>query len=284
MTGLRDHRTNGLCWRERPARGATPAATLVCLHGIGSDAQSFDALAQAVDPDVRVIAWVAPGYGGSYPLPADWPVAADYAAALAGLTTALGLSRYAVLGHSLGTLIGAAHALTCPDRVSALVLVSCAQGMGVAPGAALPERAAARIHDLQAQGGEEFARARAPNLVHDPDAHPDLVAGIAAAMSRVTMPGYGQAVRMLASGDLAGMAAGLAVPTTVVVGQEDRVTPPAQSQAVHAAVPQAVRRDFILLPGVGHAAPQQAPGAIAGILRAALAGPPTATDQKGETA
>lgn len=280
MSGLRDHMTDTLVWRERSGLAGDRAPALVCLHGIGSDAQSFDALAQALPADIRVIAWSAPGYGASAPLGMDWPRAQDYAAALAGLTDRLGLGRYLVLGHSLGTLIAAAHALAHADRVAGLVLVSCAQGMGVTPGAGLPAKAADRLRDLADLGAAEFARTRAPNLVHDPDRNPELVGAIAAAMARVTMPGYGQAVRMLATGDLSGMAARLTVPTTVVVGQHDRVTPPEQSRAVHAALPAAVRRDLVELPGVGHALPQQAPDRLADIVVRVIAG--TATKPKGE--
>jgi len=273
MTELRDHRTGQLCWRERPACGEVPAAaTVVCLHGIGSDARSFDGLAAALPGTVRVIAWAAPGYGGSDPLPQPWPIATDYGAALGGLTEALGLSRYVLLGHSLGTLVGAAHALASPERVAALVLVSCAQGMGIAPGAELPASAANRLRDLDTQGAAAFARARAPRLIHDPDRHPELVGVIEAAMARVAMPGYGQAVRMLAAGDLSDMARRLAVPTTVVVGDKDAVTPLPQSRAVWEALSPPARKEIAILPGVGHALPQQAPAALARIVERTLSG------------
>lgn len=280
MSRLRDNMIDNLGWRERPGLAGDRAPTLVCLHGIGSDAQSFDALAQALPADIRMIAWTMPGYGVSAPLGMDWPRAEDYAAALAGLADRLGLRRYLVLGHSLGTLIGAAHALAHADRIAGLVLVSCAQGMGVAPGTELPAKAADRLRDLADMGAAEFARTRAHNLVHAPDQNPILVGTIAAAMAQVTMPGYGQAVRMLAAGDLSGMAARLTVPTTVVVGQQDHVTAPEQSRAAHTALPAAVRRDLVELPGVGHALPQQAPGLLADIVVRVIA--ETATKPRGE--
>ena len=71
---------------------------------------------------LRWVSWDRPGYGGSTPAPGR-PVssAATYAAAAAD---ALGLDRYAVMGHSGG----GPHALACaalaPDRVVAAVAVA----------------------------------------------------------------------------------------------------------------------------------------------------------------
>ncbi|MCC5992192.1 MAG: alpha/beta hydrolase [Rhodobacteraceae bacterium] len=258
--------TNGLAWRERPGTGPV----LVCLHGIGSGPHGFDALAAHLPDDIRMIAWSAPGYGDSQPLARDWPVARDYAEALAALVAALGLGRFHLLGHSLGTLIAADYAAHHPQQVAGLILVSCAQGMGVPPGADLPAKAAARLSDLEQMGPLAFARARAPRLVHEPAAHPDLVAAIADTMAKIRLPGYAQAVRMLSSGDLAGAVRSLRAPTTIVVGAQDIVTPPAQSRGAWDALPPAARRHFALLPETGHAAPQQAPAALARIITKAI--------------
>jgi len=261
---LRDNTTGKIAYRERPG----PGPVVVCLHGIGSDATSFDALAAHLPDGWRVIAWNAPGYGLSAPMDIDWPVASDYAAALAGFLDTLDLGRVTVIGHSLGTLMGAAFAVACPERVERLALLACAQGYGIAPGAAMPEKVQARIDDLERLGAPAFAAARAARLVHAPEAHPALVAQVEAAMARVRLPGYAQAVRMLAAGDLAADAARLACPTAVLVGAEDVVTPPAQSRAVHAALPAIARGHLHELPGLGHALHQQGPEAVAACLAA----------------
>jgi pimeloyl-ACP methyl ester carboxylesterase len=275
MAAMRDDLTAGLAWRERPGAGAP----LVCLHGIGSDARSFDAMATRLPETVRPIAWWAPGYGDSVPLAADWPVAADYADALARLLDALVLDRVYLLGHSLGTLIATAFAVRHPRRVAGLILASCVQGGGVAPGAELPEAAAARLADLDRLGPEEFARIRAPRLVHFPEANPAQVAAVARGMARIRLPGYAQAVRMLATGDLAAAVRGLALPVTVVVGEQDIVTPPAQSQAVWDALPLPARRRYATLPATGHALPQQAPVGLAELVIEALADTAAETEQ-----
>jgi len=263
LTGFVDHAGDGISWRERP--GAGPV--LVALHGIGSEASSFDALAAHL-PGWHVIAWNAPGYGGSTPLKASWPLADDYAAALAGLVEGLGLDRFHLLGHSLGTLIGASYALSQPEHVLSLTLAACAQGGGAVPETDLPAAQAARLTELHRDGAAAFAAARAPRLIHAPEANPALVAAVAASMAKVRLPGYGQALRMLASGDLAADCARLAVPAAVIVGQGDTVTPPDQSSRAHAAIPAAMRRGFAQVPGAGHAIHLQAPQALARMLLA----------------
>ncbi|PVH28677.1 alpha/beta fold hydrolase [Pararhodobacter oceanensis] len=280
MSG-RDHITEGIGWREHAGDGPV----LMALHGIGSEARAFDALAAHL-PGWRVIAWEAPGYGPSTPLDKAWPVAADYAAAALRLMDALELERVHLLGHSLGTLIGAALARAHPERLDSLTLASCAQGGGAAAGGVLPDAQAARLEDLERQGAEAFAASRAARLIYAPEDNADLVANVAQGMGKVKMPGYGQAVRMLASGDLAADCAALTVPTSVIVGAEDVVTPPVQSFRAHEALPVAVRGALSLVPATGHALHQQAPQALAAaILR--LQGERTlsarwASDQGGE--
>jgi pimeloyl-ACP methyl ester carboxylesterase len=267
MSGFVTHRTDGLVWLERPGRGAT----LVLLHGIGSNAGSFAPLLPHLPADLRVIAWNAPGYGGSEPLPQDWPLAQDYAARLQGLADRLELARFALLGHSLGALMAAAFAASRRDRVTRLTLASPAIGHGVSAGGALSAAAQARIDDLEAMGADAFARARAPKLVYRPEAHPAVVALVRDGMAQVTMPGYGQDARMLASGRLLDDAERLSVPTHVVVGSEDRVTPPEGARRVHAALHAQARGSLTELPAAGHAIYQQDPARFARALGEAAA-------------
>ncbi len=60
--------------------GTGPAVIL--LHGIGSAGEAWDGQLVYLGQWYRAIAWDAPGYGGSDPLEADSPAAADYALSL----------------------------------------------------------------------------------------------------------------------------------------------------------------------------------------------------------
>lgn len=249
------HAIPDFSYRERPGAGDV----VVCLHGIGSNAAGFDALCAHLPADWRIISWDAPGYGGSTPLAQDWPEARHYAEALGRFLDALGVTEVSVIGHSLGTLMGAAFAAAEPERVRRLALLACAQGYGTRPGTVLPASAQARIDELEGLGARAFAEARGPRLIHRSEAHPELTRRIVEAMATVRMPGYAQAVRMLASGDLAADCARLSVATAILVGAEDVVTPEAQSRKAEAALAPQWRAGLAVLPGCGHALHQQDP-------------------------
>ncbi len=168
-------------------------------------------------------------------------------------------AKSTLAGHSLGALMAAAYAADRPGRVERLILASPALGHGVTPGAPLSAASQDRIDDLARLGPEAFAKARAPRLVFRAGANPKLVAAVEAAMSRVSSPGYDQAARMLASGRLIDDAPRLAVPTDVIIGEEDVVTPPEGARRLHAALPLAVRGRLTEVPAAGHALYTQAP-------------------------
>jgi pimeloyl-ACP methyl ester carboxylesterase len=105
-------------WRAGP----TQAPALVMLHGLGSDHTGLLDLAarltgrQVIVPDL-------PGFGHSAPL-LERHSLRRYAAALDGLRQHLGLTRFALLGHSLGADIALAYAGTYPPAVSELCLLN----------------------------------------------------------------------------------------------------------------------------------------------------------------
>lgn len=264
---LSTHMIDGIEYAERPGDG--PA--MVMLHGIGSNAASWAPVMACLPAGWRLIAWNAPGYGRSEPLASDWPVAADYAAALLRLVDGLGLERFGLAGHSLGALMAASFAVSHPQRIARLVLAAPALGHGVRPGGALSDKAQARIDDLERLGPDEFAGKRSAALVHAPEDNPAIVAGVREAMAQVRMPGYGQAVRMLASGRLLDDVGRLTVHTDIITGAEDRITPPEGGRKAHVCLAPDCRGAFVELADAGHAITQQAPDAVAALITQAMA-------------
>ncbi len=252
----------GITFLRRLARGA--GLPLVLLHGIGSNARSFAPLMAVLPPSVDVIAWNAPGYGGSQPLAEAFPSPRDYAAALVGLLDALDLDRAVLVGHSLGSLLAGSFAVHYPARIAALALLSPAVGYQLAAGEPLTPALQARIDEIESLGASRFAAQRAAKLVHAPETKPAIVAAIREAMAAVNVPGYVQAVRALGAGDLLTECSAITAPALVAVGAEDAVTPPASARAVFSALARAVA--FREIRGAGHALAQENPAAVAQLL------------------
>ena len=242
-----------------PSLGASRAGPpLVLLHGIGSNARAWrDQLAGLGDLR-QVFAWDAPGYGDSTPVSPARPTAGDYAERLAQFLDALGLDRIALLGHSLGALTAGSFAAAEPQRVERLILANPALGHRTDPAAPLPPPAQGRIDDLAALGPAGFAAKRAPRLL-SAMATPAEIARARETMAEIHPDGYRQAVAMLAQGDLRADAATIAVPTLVLSGAEDSVTPPAGSRALAAATPHARYRE---IEGAGHLSYLERPAAF----------------------
>lgn len=262
VEGLSRESAGGVAFLRRSAGDAGP--TLVLLHGIGSNAASFAALARAMPAGVDVIAWDAPGYGDSRPLTAEMPTPRDYADALATFLDTINISRIALLGHSLGALFAGNFAAHYPARVNALALISPALGYGVEPGGALPAGVQSRIDEINQLGPAAFAKKRAARLVGDPKARPEVVAAVEHAMSAVHPRGYIQAVHALGAGRLLADVQSIRIPVMVAVGTLDQITPPANAAQLHAALPRSA--GFHQIANAGHALPQEEPRALAAVL------------------
>lgn len=110
-------------WGERDA----PA--LVALHGWLDNAASFARLAPLLATRHRVIALDLPGHGHSTHLPAG-PLRyhnADQVDHVLDFADALGLDRFALLGHSLGAGVASLLAAAAPARIGKLLLI---EGLG----------------------------------------------------------------------------------------------------------------------------------------------------------
>jgi pimeloyl-ACP methyl ester carboxylesterase len=236
---------------------------VLLLHGIGSNAHSFESLMAALPQALDAIAWNAPGYGGSGPLASTAPGPRDYADALKAALDALGIARTVLVGHSLGALFAASFATTYPERVSVLVLMSPALGYRVQAGAPLPESVQSRIDEINALGPAAFSDKRSARLVGDPQKKPHVLAAVRRAMASLNPVCYAQAVHALGAGDLLADAASIEVPTLIVVGSRDVVTPPSNARAANNAFSSGIYHE---IKGAGHALPQEEPGAIAKLL------------------
>ncbi len=109
--------------RVRYVREGT-GPTVVLLHGSGSSLDAFDAVARRLRDRREVVRMDLPGFGLTGPRPdRDYRIGA-YARFLDGLLGQLGIGSAVLVGNSLGGNIAWQYTLDFPDRVRGLVLVN----------------------------------------------------------------------------------------------------------------------------------------------------------------
>lgn len=232
-----------LAWREAGA-----GMPVVFLHGIGSGSGAWTDQMAAMASGHRVIAWDAPGYGGSDDLPIESPSAVDYADAFNQLLAHLNVSKAHLVGISLGALMAAAFAARWPGMVTSLVLSNVATGHAHRDPAERKVLLDARIDDMATLGPEGVAKKRSPKLM-GPNASDEACERVRRLMSELRPGGYAQAARMLSREDIFAHLKKWTGPTLVIAATDDAVTPLASVRTVADAC-QGSRLEVI--DGAGH--------------------------------
>jgi len=240
---------------------------LVLMHGIGSGAASWQAQLEAFSDRYRVIAWDAPGYGGSAPVGPTVPDARDYAGVLEQFLDAMGVGSCHLVGHSLGALMACSFVRRWPYRVKSLLIGDPAAGYGDAGPEIQAERREGRLGLLDRLGPAGLAKERHGNLL-SADAPDWARKRVHDVMARIRPDGYRQAVELLMNGTIHVDAGEIRLPVTVVVGGADTVTPPAGCKEVADSF---AKSRFEILPGLGHASYVEGPDLFNAVLAEHLA-------------
>ena len=217
--------------------GATP---IVFLHGVGSDKTVWDPQLAHFSRTRRAIAFDYPGYGESESAP-EGTNCDDYAAAIFAGMDALGVDTAHLCGLSLGGVVAIAMHALAPERCASLIL---ADTFAVHPdGPGIYERSLAASADLRA-----LAEARVDFLLA-PGALADVRREVVETMAKIDPAAYRIGAEAVWLADQRDRAAAIHVPTLVICGEEDKVTPPGLSEELAAIIPEA-RLETI--PGAGH--------------------------------
>jgi esterase len=161
MRGLRFH------YRDWPSKQAG-APDLVLLHGFTGHARSWDAFAEAMTDNYRVLALDQRGHGETAWASADAYGVADMADDLEAFVRALGLSRFTLLGLSMGGMVAIEYAGRRPPELAACVIVDI--GPEIIASGSQRIREGVRASDVFDSRDAAFAAARAVNAV-PPEAH-----------------------------------------------------------------------------------------------------------------
>lgn len=209
--------------------GGGEATPIIFLHGVGSDKSVWAPQLARFGNSRRAVALDYPGYGESELI--ENATRDDYAAAILAAMDALEIERAHVSGLSLGGVIAIAMQAAAPERCASLVI---ADSFAVHPdGQAIYDRSVAAS---QAMTMRELAEARAGMLLGSA-ATPDLLAEVVETMAAIDPAAYRIGAAAVWLADQRERAASIDVPTLILVGEEDAITPPALSEDLAALIP-----------------------------------------------
>jgi pimeloyl-ACP methyl ester carboxylesterase len=119
--------------------GGAGIPPLILVHSLGGRAAFWREVAVALRRRHRVIALDLRGHGRSAPGSPANSTLDDFVDDVLAVADALGITTFALAGHSFGALVALATAARAPSRVERLVLVDAPGAMDQVPAAALEE-------------------------------------------------------------------------------------------------------------------------------------------------
>jgi pimeloyl-ACP methyl ester carboxylesterase len=243
-----------------------PGSAVVLLHGFPISRAMWKPQVSGIGSIYRIIAPDLRGHGDS-PAPEAVYTMDEMADDVIELLDTLHLDVPVVVGGlSMGGYVALSLVARYPRRVRALMLMDTRAGSDTPDAAQKREETAQAV--IAAGNPGPVVESMIPRLFSRKtlEEHPERVEPLRAAMERNTARGIAGALRGMASRpDRRGDLAAIAVPTLVLVGEEDVVTPPAEAQALADAIANA-RLEVIT--EAGHMAPYENPAvANAVILR-----------------
>ncbi len=247
---------------------------IVLLHGFPHDRSLWAQQRASLSAHARVIVPDLPGFGAS-PVSGASPSVDAYADAVIDLLDRLGIGRAVIGGLSMGGYIAMAIWRRCPDRVCGLVLCDT---KATADGDAAREARGAAMATIARDGVPAFAEAQLPKMVGATThgSRPPIVDQLRAMMRRQSAAGMTWALAALRDRpDSRATLGSITVPTLVIVGEEDVLTPLADAQAMMDLLPAAANPRLEIITGAGHASCVERPAAVTLAITDFLASLPT---------
>ena len=231
---------------------------LVLLHAFPLDAQMYRGVTgamagEALTPDL-------PGFGGTA-RPHDEPSLDVYADAVASELDRLGVGDVVMGGTSMGGYVAMAFCRRHGDRVAGLALIDTKASADTAEAAEV-RRTMASIMESD-QSTDPLVEMVLPKLLGATtiDTRPEVAEQVLGWVRDAPPVSAAWAQRAMADRpDSMETLRAITVPAVVIVGTEDVLSPPSDAEAMAAALPDA---PLVVIDGVGHLTPVEAPVAVA---------------------
>jgi 3-oxoadipate enol-lactonase len=218
-------------------------STLVLLHAFPLDREMWRSQLAALGGVANVIALDLPGFGKA-PVEETWTVdsAADQVAAAVSGTIVLG-------GLSLGGYVAMAFARRHPERLAGLILADTRSDPDDDAGKVNRDRLIALTKEF---GPSKVYEAMIPKLLCDETRanRREVVEELKRIAARQTAAGVIGGLKALRDRpDATPELSKIKVPTLILVGDQDAVTPPVLAEAINRNIPGS---KLVVIPGAGH--------------------------------
>lgn len=186
---------------------------------------------RVITPDLR-------GVGGSEVPPGPYPMSL-LAADVLGLADELGLDRFVLGGLSMGGYVSLALLRQAPERVRAVILADTRAGADSDEGKANRETTAQKA---EREGSSAIADSMLPRLLAPATINhkADVVAEVRAMIESNSPMGIAATARGMAlRADSTDLLPEIDIPTLIIVGELDAITPPDESRFMQGRIPDA---------------------------------------------
>jgi 3-oxoadipate enol-lactonase len=237
---------------------------LVLIHAFPQDHTMWEEQAQEFRREYRVFTPDVFGFGGS-PLPEEGWTIDDFADELAGAMEVLKIDSPFILGGlSMGGYVALAFAKEYPEMLRGLILADTRADADSTEAKANRDKS---IAVMATQTPAEFIEGMIPKILGETTRNscPEIVECVRATGSKQSKEGIIAALAALRDrSDSTADLASIEVPTLVIVGEEDTVTPLALSEAMVKALPNATLE---VIPKAGHLSNVEQPAAFTAAVR-----------------
>lgn len=236
---------------------------VLLLHAFPLNSGMWEAQVEALGDRFRLIAPDFQGFGGS-DAPEDRSLYSmdSFADHLAGLLDDLAIDKTVLVGLSMGGYVAFSFLRRHGDRVRALVLADTRAEADPPEGV---EKRSGQQKQVESEGTAGLVDALPGALLGATtrDSKPDVVDRSRKLMDNPPAGFIGALEAMKNRVDSSDDAAKVHVPTLVLVGEEDALTPPDAARRLHELI---AGSKLVVIPGAGHLSNLEAPEAFNGAL------------------
>jgi 3-oxoadipate enol-lactonase len=225
--------------------------SIVMLHGFGASIAVWREQYSKFSKEFRLLAYDQRGWGSSDKSVLNSYAVEDYVADLTQISSHLGIERFVLVGSSMGGMIAQKYCIENPEKVETLVLVGTRAKANASS-------VLKQILTIEDEGLEYFLKENLVKSFWNPSYQ------YSTEFQRVLSHAQGAsrdcAIKTLESFshfDVTGEISRIKIPTLILFGAEDEITPIDEGKYLHSKIPNST---FKIIRGAGHLVMLEKPG------------------------